>query len=102
MAKSPRAPRKGSGAGEGPASGDPQSVAPDESIGAEHNITTLVACGASAGGLEAFSQMVAALPKDVNAAFVLIPHLAPEHASMMAPLLQHHTSLPVTEATEGV
>src|SRR6185436_1374195 len=59
---------------------------------------TLVACGASAGGLEAFSQLLAALPTDVNAAFVLVPHLSPEHASMMAPLLQHQTSLPVMEA----
>src|SRR6185503_5042629 len=63
---------------------------------------TLVACGASAGGLEAFSQLLAALPADVNAAFVLVPHLSPEHASMMAPLLQHQTSLPVMEAFDGV
>jgi two-component system CheB/CheR fusion protein len=60
-----------------------------------------VVCGASAGGLEAFSQLLAALPTDVRAAFVLVPHLAPEHESMMPKLLQHHTTLPVTEATHG-
>src|SRR5262245_10839236 len=63
---------------------------------------TLVACGASAGGLEAFSQLLAAVPTEVNGAFILIPHLAPEHASMMAPLLQHQTRLPVAEATDGM
>src|SRR5262245_80276 len=63
---------------------------------------TVVACGASAGGLEAFSQLLAALPPDVDAAFVMIPHLAPEHASMMAQLLQHQTRLPVAEMTQGV
>src|SRR5262249_15051956 len=62
---------------------------------------TVVACGASAGGLEAFSQLLAVLPTDVDAAFVLIPHLAPEHASMMAQLLQHQTRLPVAEMTHG-
>src|SRR6185503_19330984 len=80
------------------ASGRPAAV-PEDSQHGEHGVT-LVACGASAGGLEAFSQLLGALPAQVNAAFVLVPHLAPEHASMMAPLLQHHTSLPVTEASD--
>jgi two-component system CheB/CheR fusion protein len=77
----------------------PPATGPEDSRRGEHGVT-LVACGASAGGLEAFSQLLGALPADVNAAFVLVPHLAPEHASMMAPLLQHHTSLPVTEASD--
>src|SRR5258706_6541346 len=57
-----------------------------------------VGCGESAGGLQAFSELVAALPDDVAAAFVLVQHLAPEHDSMLPTLLQHQTSLPVTEA----
>jgi two-component system CheB/CheR fusion protein len=61
-----------------------------------------VGCGASAGGLEAFSQLVAALPVDVNAAFVLIPHLAPDHSSMMPQLLQHQTKLPVAEIADDM
>src|SRR5258705_4656936 len=61
----------------------------------------IVVCGASAGGLEAFSQLLAALPARVNAAFVIVPHLAPEHASMMSQLLQHQTTLSVAEAVDG-
>jgi two-component system, chemotaxis family, CheB/CheR fusion protein len=61
----------------------------------------LVVCGGSAGGLEAFSLLLAALPAHVNAAFVIVPHLAPEHASMMSQLLQHQTALSVAEAVDG-
>src|SRR5262249_61455441 len=59
-----------------------------------------VACGASAGGLEPFSQLLAALPTELGAAIVLVQHLAPEHESMLATLLQHHTPMPVREVRE--
>src|SRR5882724_11489317 len=58
----------------------------------------LVACGASAGGLQAFSELLAALPADVPAAFVLVQHLAPDHDSMLSTLLQRQTKLHVEEA----
>ena len=38
--------------------------------------------GASAGGLDAFKQLLGALPVDTGMAFVLVQHLDPSHASM--------------------
>ena len=62
----------------------------------------IVGIGASAGGLDAFKALLAALPPDTGMAFVLIPHLDPLHASLMAELLSSHTTMPVTPAAEGV
>lgn len=55
----------------------------------------VVAFGASAGGLDALEKLVAELPPDTGAAFVVIQHLSPDHKSMMASLLARHTSMPV-------
>jgi two-component system CheB/CheR fusion protein len=57
---------------------------------------------ASAGGLDAFKRFFTALPADSGIAFVLIPHLAPQHESLMVELLTRHTSMPVVEAAEGM
>ncbi len=57
----------------------------------------IVGVGASAGGLEAFSQMLGALPVDTGMAFVLVQHLAPKHASLLAEILSRTTAMPVTE-----
>ena len=57
---------------------------------------------ASAGGLDAFKKFFAAMPADSGIAFVLIPHLDPEHESLMVELLARHTSMPVIEAEEGM
>jgi len=56
-----------------------------------------VGVGASAGGLQAFKQLLHALPEDWGMAFVLIPHLAPEHRSLMAEILARETPMPVSE-----
>jgi two-component system CheB/CheR fusion protein len=58
--------------------------------------------GASAGGLDAFKSLLDALPDDTGMAFVLIQHLDPKHASLMADLLAVHTTMPVAQAVEGV
>ena len=57
---------------------------------------------ASAGGLDAFKKFFAAMPPDSGIAFVLVPHLDPEHESLMVELLTRHTSMPVVEAAEGM
>jgi two-component system, chemotaxis family, CheB/CheR fusion protein len=62
----------------------------------------LVAIGSSAGGYEATKELFADIPSDTGMAFVLIPHLDPDHESHLADLLRRHANLPVTEATEGV
>ena len=60
----------------------------------------VVGIGASAGGLEAFRRLLEGLPADTGIAFVLIPHLDPSHASMMAELLGPHTAMPVVQAAD--
>src|SRR6266404_7408186 len=62
----------------------------------------VVGVGASAGGFEAFAEMLSALPADTGMAFVLIQHLDPTHESMLAPLLARKSPLPVTQVTEGM
>jgi two-component system, chemotaxis family, CheB/CheR fusion protein len=62
----------------------------------------IVAIGASAGGLEAFSNLLRALPPEPGLALVFIPHLDPTHESAMVELLSRTTSLPVHQAAEGV
>ena len=52
----------------------------------------IVGIGASAGGLEAFTQLLRNLPADTGMAFVLVQHLDPKHESMLT-----RTSLPENE-----
>lgn len=52
----------------------------------------IVAVGASAGGFEAFSEVVDGIPADLRAAVVFIQHLPPDHKSPLADLL--HTRRP--------
>lgn len=61
----------------------------------------VVGVGASAGGLEAFSQVLEALPEGTRAAFVFIQHLDPRHESMLVPLLSRAARIPVLEAHDG-
>ncbi|HXJ89064.1 MAG TPA: chemotaxis protein CheB [Candidatus Binatia bacterium] len=62
----------------------------------------IVAIGASAGGLEAFSNLLRALPPEPGLALVFIPHLDPTHESAMVELLSRTTRLPVVQAAEGM
>ena len=57
---------------------------------------------ASAGGLNALSQVLVALPADFPAAIVVVQHLDPRHRSLMAELLDRRTSLSVREAADGM
>jgi two-component system, chemotaxis family, CheB/CheR fusion protein len=62
----------------------------------------IVAIGASAGGLEAISQLLAHLPPETGMAFILVQHLDPHHDSQLSELLANKTRMPVIEATDGV
>jgi two-component system CheB/CheR fusion protein len=61
----------------------------------------IVGVGASAGGLEAFTQLLKSLPLDTGMGFVLIQHLDPEHESALTQILARTTSLPVAEITDN-
>jgi two-component system CheB/CheR fusion protein len=62
----------------------------------------VVGVGASAGGLEAFKQLLTHLPIDTGMAFVLITHLDPKHESILTELLARATRLPVSEVQDGM
>ena len=59
----------------------------------------VVGMGASAGGLEAFEQFFTHMPPDSGMAFVLVQHLAPDHASLLPELLAKYTRMPVQQVT---
>ena len=63
---------------------------------------SIVAIGASAGGLDACTKLIDSLPKLTGIAFILIQHLDPHHESMMAELLAGHTSMAVEQARDGM
>src|SRR5215831_4572474 len=63
---------------------------------------TIAGVGASAGGLEAFSTVLKALPARPGVALVFVQHLAPQHESALVPLLSGQSALPVVQATHGM
>ncbi|MBM0743983.1 PAS domain-containing protein [Phormidium sp. CLA17] len=62
----------------------------------------IVGIVASAGGLEAFTQLLSHLPTDTGMGFVLVQHLSPDHKSMLSDILARATQMPVNEVQEGV
>lgn len=65
------------------------------------NLPTLVAVGASAGGLEALSSMLGSATGETGMTFVIIQHLSPDYKSMMTELLARRTQLKVQPAQDG-
>jgi len=62
----------------------------------------IAAVGASAGGIEAFSELLRNLPTDSGIAFVLIQHLDPTHQSILPELLSKETLMPVRQVRDGM
>ena len=60
-------------------------------------LPVVVGVGASAGGLEAFTELLSHLPDDTGMAFVLIQHLDPKHESHLTELLSKASKMPVSE-----
>lgn len=82
-------------AGQGTAEPAPRATPREQSF-------PVVGIGASAGGLEAFSQVLDHLPASTGLAFVLVQHLAPKHASALAGLLSRHSKSPAVEVQDGM
>lgn len=61
----------------------------------------IVTLAASAGGLKALTDVLAALPGNFPAAIAVVQHLDPRHRSLMAEILGKRTQLRVQEAREG-
>ena len=62
----------------------------------------IVAVGASAGGLQAMTELLKALPSDTGMAFVMIQHLSPTHPSMLSDILTRTTEMPVRQVENNV
>ena len=57
----------------------------------------IVAIGASAGGLEAITELLGALPANSGMAYIAVQHLNPDHESLLSEILTKKTSLPVMQ-----
>ena len=65
------------------------------------NNRNIVVIGASAGGLPALQQLVQELPQDLDAAIFILLHSSPSAPSLLAPILQRYTKIPVNQAKNG-
>jgi two-component system, chemotaxis family, protein-glutamate methylesterase/glutaminase len=68
---------------------------------AAHAAFDVIAVAASAGGLNALSELLSALPADLPIAVVVVQHLDPRHRSLMADILSRRTRLLVKQADDG-
>lgn len=62
----------------------------------------VVGIGASAGGIVALQRFLEGLPGTTGMAFVIVLHLAPEHESIIASILQLKTRMGVSQVTGDV
>ena len=58
---------------------------------------TIVAIGASAGGLEAITLFLKNISSTTGMAFIFVQHLSPDHKSLLVPLLSKDTKMKVQE-----
>jgi two-component system CheB/CheR fusion protein len=73
----------------------------EEQDGGGPRALVVVGIGASAGGLEALEQFFSHVPEGSGLAYVVVQHLAPQHASMLAQILGRQTRMTVAEAVDG-
>src|SRR4051794_3279304 len=60
----------------------------------------VVAIGASAGGIESFTELLKHLPENTGMAYVYIQHMNPDHESKLTEILARATKMNVLEAKE--
>ncbi|MEB3309943.1 MAG: chemotaxis protein CheB [Snowella sp.] len=61
----------------------------------------IVAIAASAGGLNALSELLAALPETFPCKIVVVQHLSPDHFSHLSEILARRVHLPIKQAEQG-
>src|SRR3954463_11719151 len=61
----------------------------------------IIVIGASAGGVEALSQVVRQLPSDLPAAVFIVLHVSPYGRSVLPEILTRAGTLPAAHAREG-
>lgn len=62
----------------------------------------IVAIGASAGGLEAITELLQNITPNTGMVFIYIPHLSPDHKSLLTSLLAKSTAMKVQEVTDKI
>jgi len=62
----------------------------------------IVGIGGSAGALNAYKALLNAMPFDTGMAFVIVSHMSPTAHSLLAKILQRHTKMLVTVASEAM
>ena len=62
----------------------------------------VVGIGASAGGFEAFVDLLKDLPEKTGMGYVFVQHLDPTHGSMLPEILSRATRIPVEQVTDGL
>ncbi|MGB7417174.1 MAG: chemotaxis protein CheB, partial [Thermosynechococcaceae cyanobacterium] len=72
-----------------------------EALQANANEYPVVGIGASAGGIEAVSELLRHLPTGLGMAYVLIHHLSPNQPSLLSEILSRITPISVTEVEDG-
>jgi two-component system, chemotaxis family, CheB/CheR fusion protein len=85
-----------------PESTKPKQARPDSESSSKQATFPVVGIGASAGGLEAFTELLKHLPEKTGMAFVLVQHMDPRHGSALTEILSRTTKIPVTQVTDGV
>jgi two-component system CheB/CheR fusion protein len=69
---------------------------------AVNNQFPVVGIGASAGGLDAVSEFLKALPSKPGMAFVFVQHMSPSHQSILPEILQKVAPFPVHQITDNI
>lgn len=64
--------------------------------------SAIVGIGASAGGLEAVSEILGGLPSHPGVAIIIVQHLDRTRDSLLSEILRRRTMLPVIEARDGM
>ncbi|WP_129675313.1 chemotaxis protein CheB [Candidatus Chloroploca sp. Khr17] len=85
--------------GSAPGLDTPRSPLPEESRVPKAS-PRVVGIGASAGGLQAFTEFLQHMPPDSGLAFVLIQHLDPQQPSYLPELLSAQTQMPVDQISD--
>ena len=62
----------------------------------------IVGIGGSAGGLNAYTALLDALPSQTGMAFVIVAHMLPTAHSQLAEILSRHTIMPVLVPSTGM
>ena len=74
---------------------------PEFPISPANRAFPVIAMAASVGGLNALSVILRGLPADFPAAIAIVMHLAPDHKSILAEILNSRTHLTVKQAHTG-